>query len=101
MVKTRIRLGFLLLGVGLQADRGLDRVQVGALDVLDQGFADRVSGRERDLDLFPSGDLGSPESTLAGDEVKAAVVLLLHLDRLNDAGVFDGLRHLFQLFFVE
>lgn len=71
------------------------------MEVLDEGFRVGIAGREGDFYLLEAGDLRGPESALSGDQVEAAVVLLLDLDRLHQADLFDGPGELFQLLLGE
>jgi hypothetical protein len=80
-----------------------ERVQVGAVDVLDEGVAEQVllggladHGRDR----REAGCLGGPEAALAHDELVAVPDGPGH-DRLEDADGADAVRQLGQLVLVE
>ena len=77
------------LSVGL---RRLERIEVLALEVLDEGELELVAvGELADdrRDAFEAGGLRGPEATLAGDEL-VAVDRLGHEDRLEDAVLGDA-----------
>lgn len=90
-----VGVGVVLLGECLETPSGLDRVEVGAMDVLDQRFRVGITRRERDL--LTAGDLGRPQPALTGDKIEAAIGLRLHPDGLDQAGLIDGPCELFEL----
>src|SRR5688500_15493614 len=86
-------------------ERSLDGVQVLPLEVLDEGQLERAfvslrlahDGRNR----LQAGELGRPQSTLAGDELIPAVRELADDDRLNHTVDRDRRRELAQRLLVE
>ena len=89
-----------MIGAGL-----LHGVQVGALQVLDDGHLHRLLiGHFADdgWDGFFAGACGGQPAALAGDELVAVLpASRLHDNRLDDSGGGDGLGQLGELGFVE
>ena len=88
----------LAVGMGL-----LDRIEVLALDVLDEGELELVARRELAHDRrhpLEPGQLRCPDAALAGDEL-VAVERLGDEDRLDDAVVADARREALELRDVE
>ncbi len=89
--------------VVLEALGLLDRVEVAALDVLDQGGLDDllvVEVDDADRHRGQPRRLGGPQPPLAGDELEA-LALLPHDQRLEDAVGLDALAQRRQLVVVE
>lgn len=88
-----------LLLQALQGSGFLDRVEVLALDVLDQRHGDgrfvrHVAHQRRDL--FQSGLLAGPPAPLAGNDLVAAIGDRPHHDGLHHALGLDRLRQFLQ-----
>src|SRR5690606_1944031 len=86
-------------------ERRLDRIEVLALDVLDERQLEarsRVSGVPQDgrYGLEP-GDAGGPQPSLTGDQLVAAIGQGTDHDRLQDAVDRDRGRQLAELLFPE
>ena len=99
-----------LLQEALVAFGDLDRVEVGALEVLDERELERLRRRDvfdDDRDVVKSRALRCAPAALAGDELEANFARvgrssdLADDDRLDDAVLADRLRELLELRFVE
>src|SRR5262245_25656575 len=83
--------------------RGLDRAEVGPLEVLDQGHLELVAVGElsdHGRDPVEPGESSGTEATLAGDEL-VAVERLRHEDRLQHAVLADAGRKGLELIGAE
>jgi hypothetical protein len=98
-----------LLGVAIIVDqplialRFLDRVEVAPLDILDQGYFERlgiVKLADDRRDLVETGLLRRPPAPLAGDDLEPSLVGP-NDDRLDDAARPDRVGELGQRFLVE
>jgi hypothetical protein len=88
------------------AGRLLDRIQVGALHVLDDGEFERLRvGRlhHRDRHLVQAGALRRAPAPLAGDdlEIVGLAAHAAHHDRLDDAALADRIGELVELGLAE
>src|SRR5207244_9899700 len=88
-------------------DRLLERTEVGALDVLDQGQLERGLGRDvldHGRDAAQAGQTGRAPAALASDQLEAAAARarqLPHDQRLQDAVGADRAGQLPELFLVD
>ncbi len=83
----------------LQGHRFFDRVEILALDVLDQrhgdgGFVRNLANQRRHT--FQTGLLAGAPASLAGDDLVAAALDRTHDDGLHHAVIADRLRQFFQ-----
>ena len=94
----------MLIGEAAVGHRFLDGVEVGALDVLDEGEFEQFGASrlaEDDGDGAEAGETGGLEPPFAGDEAIPARFVAGDDEGLDDAVLADGLGQLAELFGLE